>query len=306
MNQTVKKIVCILLTLGMLLSLGVPCTAAAEQTDEDAPVLLMLGDSIPAAFGIRNPEEASYGRIVADTNRYVYRNIARTAMDSTELLDFIELYAVWDRELNGWHGVKDYIAEADIICLSIGANDYFDHPDVEKLLAAALFGVNRKTLDALADRYYENLCAIIDWIVTLNPDAVVLMQTVYCVWYGLAANANRACAKRINAKIEQYDREHPGRIQICDISPTMHRKPQNLASDCAHPNARGNVAIAKVVLQKLYDLGLGSETEPVVNVPGEDWNYFDEYSDDPTKVLFLTALVMLATGNGVNIVRLFR
>ena len=131
------------------------------------------------------------------------------------------------------------------------------------------------------------------------------MQTLYSVWYGLGAIANRACSKRVNAMIEKYDREHPGRIHICDISSAMHGKPRNLADDCVHPNAQGNVAIARILLQKLFDLGLGSETEPVVNVPGEDWNYFTTYYGEK-KGMLLAALAMLATGNGVNVFRLFR
>ena len=306
MKNKIKKTVSILLAIGMLLSCLIPCCAAAAQDDTDEPLFLLLGDSIPDAFGIRNRDEACYGRIVADTDHFRYRNLGRTAMDSAELLNFIDIYGVWDSDARKYIDVKEYIAQADIICISIGANDYFDHPDCEKLLVGALFGVNRKTLDAIADQYYENLCAIMGRIRSLNPDVTVLVQTVYCVWYGLAANANRACSRRVNAMIERYDREHPGDICICDVSPAMNRQPQNLADDCAHPNARGNVAIAGVVLQTLYDLGLGSETEPVVNVPGEDWNFFEEYTEKRSDALLLTALVMLVTGNGVNIFRLFR
>ena len=302
-----KKIVCILLSICLLAPVCMfPAGAESAADREDTPVFLLMGDSIPDAYGIRNRDEACYGRIVADTNGYIYRNLGRTAMDSAELIDLIELYAVWDRELHGWRNVSDYIAEADIICLSIGGNDFFDREDTAKLLAGSLFGVNRKELDAIADQYYENLCKIIDLYNSINPDAVILVQTLYCAWYGLAANANRACSKRVNKMIEKFDREHPDRIHICDVAPAMRFKPQNLADDCVHPNARGNVAIAEVVLQTLYDLGLGAETTPVVNVPGEDWNYFTAYSDKRAKGLMLAALVMIATGNGVNVFRLFK
>lgn len=301
-----KKLVCVLLTLALLASLCIPCAAADTPQENNRPVLLLMGDSIPDAFGIDNRDEACYGRIVADTNGYIYRNIGRTATDSQELIDLIELYALWDKERNGWRNVTDYIAEADIICLSIGANDFFDREDTVKLLVGALFGVNRKTMDAIAAQYYENLCKIIDLIHGVNPDAVVLVQTVYYMWYGLAANANRACSDRVNAMIEKYDRAHPGRIHICDVSPAMYRKPQNLADDCVHPNAAGNVAIAGVVLQTLYDLGLGTETTPVVNVPGVDWNYFEDCFDKRSTARFVTAVAMIATGNGVNVLRLLR
>jgi hypothetical protein len=282
------------------------CASAENvQTNAEQPVFLLMGDSIPDAYGIENRDEACYGRIVADTDHFVYRNIGRTAMDSTELIDFINLYAVWDHEKNGWHNVRDYIAEADILCLSIGGNDFFDREDTAKLLVGALFGVNRKTMDAIAERYYDNLCMILDEIRAVNPDAVVIVQKIYRAWYGFAAIAYRAMTKRINGMIDRYDSAHPGRIAVCDLQSAMYGKPRNLADDCVHPNASGNVAIAEVLLQTLYDLGLGTETVPVVNVPGEDWNYFTEYYGQKKGAL-LAAVVMLATGNGVNVFRLFR
>ena len=302
-----RRVACVLLAVSLLLSFCALCAGAEDApSDTDKPVFLLMGDSIPDAYGIDNRDEASYGRIVADTNGYVYRNIGRTATDSAELVDLIENYALWDKERNGWRNVTDYIAEADIICLSIGANDYFDQDDeTVKLLVGALFGVNKKEMDAIAAQYYTNLCRIIELIRENNPDTEILVQTLYSVWYGLAGNANRACAKRVNGMIEKYDREHPDTIHICDISPAMNRKPQNLADDCAHPNANGNVAIAEVVLQKLYDLGLGTETTPVVHVAGTDWNYFTTYYGE-SKGKFLAAVVMIATGNGVNVFRLFK
>lgn len=300
-----RRIVCILLAASMLASFCTLFTLAADTPDTDRPVLLLMGDSIPDAYGIDNRDEACYGRIVADTDGYVYRNIGRTATDSAELLDLIRNYALWDRERNGWRNVTDYIDEADIICLSIGANDYFDQDDTAKLLVGALFGVNRKTMDAIAEQYYDNLCMILDEIRAVNPDAVVIVQKIYRAWYGFAAIAYRAMTKRINGMIDRYDREHPGRIAVCDLQSAMYGKPRNLADDCVHPNASGNVAIAEVLLQTLYDLGLGTETVPVVNVPGEDWNYFTEYYGKGKGAL-LAAVVMLATGNGVNVFRLFR
>ncbi len=301
-----KKIVCILLCICLLTSCLMLCASAENvQTNAEQPVFLLMGDSIPDAYGIENRDEACYGRIVADTDHFVYRNIGRTAMDSTELIDFINLYAVWDHEKNGWHNVRDYIAEADILCLSIGGNDFFDREDTAKLLVGALFGVNRKTMDAIAERYYDNLCMILDEIRAVNPDAVVIVQKIYRAWYGFAAIAYRAMTKRINGMIDRYDSAHPGRIAVCDLQSAMYGKPRNLADDCVHPNASGNVAIAEVLLQTLYDLGLGTETVPVVNVPGEDWNYFTEYYGQKKGAL-LAAVVMLATGNGVNVFRLFR
>ena len=301
--KTIRKLTAILLSIVMLTALLIQTAAGADTEQADEPVFLLLGDSIAEAYGIWNRDEACYGRIVADTDHFLYRNLAYAGADSADLLEDIDY---WEDAESSWYNLKTRIKEADIICMCIGANDFFNRPDTDKLLVGALFGVNKAKLDAIADQYYENLCAIMDRITTLNPDAVILVQTVYCIWYGLAANANRALSERVNAMIEKYDRTHPGVIHICDVAPAMNGQPQNLADDCVHPNARGNVAIARVILQTLYDLGLGTETEPSVNVPGVDCHFFMDRFGRDTKGMLLTALVMLITGNGANIMRLFR
>lgn len=280
-----KKIIALLLCAVLAAGCCVPAIAAEEPLR-----YLLLGDSIAEGYGIENPDEACYGRIVADTNGYFYENYARVAMDSSELLDRISAQT-------GYFYIRNAIADADIISLSIGGNDYFDHPDVYNLAVGAFFMINGKELDAIADQYYINLCAIIDEIKALNPDVTILLQEVYCVWYGIAAHVYKACTNRVNAMIEKYDKEHPGAVYLCDVSPAMDGHPERLADDCVHPNAAGNAAIAEVVLQQLYDLGLGTETTPVINNPGVDYNFFEYYYENKTVARLLTVLVKLVTGN---------
>ena len=137
---------------------------------------------------------------------------------------------------------------------------------------------------------------------TLAPETPEeeLLQNLYCVWYGIAAHIYKACTNRVNAMIEKYDAEHPGEVILCDISSAMDRHPERLADDCVHPNAAGNVAIAEVVLQQLYDMGLGTETTPVINNPGVDYNFFEYYYENQTVARLLSALVKIATGNALK------
>ena len=282
------------LFLSALMAAGCLLPAFAE---EDQPFYLLLGDSIAEGYGIENSDEACYGRIVADTNGYHYANYARTATDSSELLDRISEGGFYDV----FYGVRNAIAGADIISLSIGSNDYFDNDDVYRLAVGAFFMINGKELDAIAENFYGNLCAIIGEIRGLNPDATILVQNVYCVWYGIAAHIYKACSNRVNAMIERYDREHPGDICICDISPAMNGHPERLADDCVHPNAAGNVAIAEIVLRQLNELGLGTQTIPVVNQPGIDYNFFEEFYENKALARLLTFLVKVLTGNAITI-----
>ncbi len=281
-----KKLLAVLLAALLAASCCLPALAA------DRPLnYLLLGDSIAEGYGVENSYDACYGRIVADTNGYGYENDARVAMDSSELLE----------RITDSYWVRYDIERADIISLSIGGNDYFDHPDVVALAGGAFFMVNGKKLDGIAEQFYENLCAIIGEIRALNPEATILLQELYCVWYGVAAHIYTACTGRVNAMIEQYDKEHPGEVVLCDISPAMDGHPERLADDCVHPNAAGNVAIAELVLRQLYDLGLGTETTPVINNPGVDYNFFEKYYDNKMTARLLTALIKLLTGNAAKL-----
>ncbi len=284
-----KKLIALVLCAALAAGCCLP--AFAETTQEEPLQYLLLGDSIAEGYGIWNSDEACYGRIVADTNGYVYCNYGLTATDSTELLERITDYAY----------IRNAVARADIISLSIGSNDYFDNPDVYKLAVGAFFMVNGKELDAIAENFYDNLCAIIDEIKGLNPDVTILLQNVYCVWYGVAAHIYKACSNRVNAVIERYAGEHPDAVQLCDIAPAMEGHPERLADDCVHPNAAGNVAIAEAVLRQLCELGLGTQTEPVVNTPGEDYNFFEYYYENKTLARLLTVLIRIVTGNLVRL-----
>lgn len=280
--------------LAMILTLSLTLALCAPAFAYEAPKrYLLLGDSITEGFGVDNPDEACYGRIVADTNGYEYENLARVATDSGDLLT----------RLNDYSYYRWAVQDADIISLSIGANDYLANENVYALAAGALFRLNDRQLDEIAEGFYENLCGIIDAIDALNPDATILLQTVYSVWYGFAANAFDSAAKRCNAVIERYAEQNPGRVVICDISPAMNGVHEHLADDCVHPNAAGNVAIARIVLAQLHDLGLGDGLEPVVNVPGVDYNLFEQMISPKFLGTFVTILVKLLTGNGVNIRR---
>ena len=59
-----------------------------------------------------------------------------------------------------------------------------------------------------------------------------------------------------------------GSIHIVDVAEAFKGHPEYIANDCVHPNAQGNVVIARVVLEKLSSLGLGKSTTPVIRYEG--------------------------------------
>lgn len=281
--KNIKKFLSVILSLCLMLSACVFFSSAAEEKT----TYLLIGDSITEGFGVKNPDEASYGKIVADTNGYEYINDAVVARDSDTLRQYVE---------SSYFMRKD-IRNADIISLSIGANDYFANDEVVSLVVGALLGTNNKQLNAIAENYYENLCAIVDEIHVLNPDVVILIQNVYTAWTGFAGKAFKAGAGRVNKMIDKYLAEHPDNgVYLCDITPAITVGSGTIASDCVHPNAKGNIEIAKIVLNKLYEMGLGTQTEPVINAKGIDYNFFEEEYGTSTGML-LTLIVKTVTGN---------
>ena len=64
--------------------------------------------------------------------------------------------------------------------------------------------------------------------------------------------------------------EHPGEILLADVAGALTDSKTDFAEDRIHPSAAGNEKIARVVLQTLFDNGLGSKTEPVINTKGID------------------------------------
>lgn len=246
----------IALVLCLLLAVCLPVFGAAAE--EDAPFYLVLGDSIGYGSGLSNPKEAVYGKIVADTNGYDYANDAIPGYTTTALLQLMQT-----------EDVKADIEKADIISISIGGNNYL-LGNMMKLMADVLVKGDDSGFAAIGEDYYADLCEIIGAIREWNPDAVILMQTLYNPQTGYTGEVYDHGTKWINDSVNRYAEEHPGEIEIVDVAARLTDHPADFAADRIHPSAAGNEKIAAAILEKLAELGLGDATEPVVNVPGRD------------------------------------
>ena len=231
-----KRLISLLLCLALAACLPV-FGAAAE---EDAPFYLVLGDSIGYGSGLSNPKEAVYGRIVADTNGYAYANDAIPGYTTQALLRLMQT-----------DNVKADIEKADIISISIGGNNFL-LGNLMQLMADVLIKGDDAGFAAIGEAYYADLCQIIGTIRALNPDAVILMQTLYNPQTGYVG--------------EVYDHG----TEWVNGSARLTEHPTDFAADRIHPSAAGNEKIAVAILEKLAELGLGEATTPVVNVPGRD------------------------------------
>ena len=254
--KTTRFLLSLLCVLTLLLSLCAPAAFAA-----DAPLqYVVLGDSIGYGAGVLNPDEACYGRIVADTNGYAYQNHAVSGNRTDHLLAHLD------------HAeVTAAVKNADIISISIGGNDYLTD-NVTGLVLDATFRNDYSQMDKITAQLKLNFAAIIEKIRGLNPDAVILMQTLYNPGKGINKAPYQAATNRLNDLIRAYLAAHPGAFTIVDVAAAFGTDRTYIAQDSIHPSARGNERIAEVILRTLKTLGLGDATVPVVLHKGVDQN----------------------------------
>lgn len=144
-----RKIAAVLLCVVMIAA-SLQCLAFAAPQDSGKLNFLVLGDSIAEGFGVENKEDAAYGKIVADTNGYNYRNLAQVANDTQDLIRKIETVDEF----------RESIAWADVINICIGSNNYLASKDVVWITIGALFGTNDEKLDEIAYGIYDDFNTI--------------------------------------------------------------------------------------------------------------------------------------------------
>ncbi len=241
-----------ILVLTLIFSCVVPAFAANEKT------YVILGDSIGAGEGIANPDEASFGKIIADTIGYKYVNDAVSGYNSEALLVHLELPSI-----------KKNIQQASLISLSIGGNDFLVDNMAALAFEAILFE-NYERFNKIADDFYDNFCKIIGKIKSYNPDAVLLVHNLYNPRMGIGREVYQQGVDRLNAVYERYLKAHPGSYYIVDDESAIGDNSAYIAVDTIHPTAQGNIQIAKAVLRTLNSIGITKKTEVVINHTGLD------------------------------------
>ena len=231
-----RKIAAVLLCVVMIAA-SLQCLAFAAPQDSGKLNFLVLGDSIAEGFGVENKEDAAYGKIVADTNGYNYRNLAQVANDTQDLIRKIETVDEF----------RESIAWADVINICIGSNNYLASKDVVWITIGALFGTNDEKLDEIAYGIYDDFNTIYSLIREINPDATLIFDNIYCAWKGLGHIPFIKAVSRINAMLNKFAAKHDD-VVIFDTSAVISHNTELLADDCVHPNTKGNVELARHML----------------------------------------------------------
>lgn len=243
------KLISLVLVVSIISGVCAVGAAAASR-----PWYLLLGDSIAYGQGLSNPQEACYGKIVANTNKYSYMNDAISGITSTVLLSLLS------EDL-----IKNDVKKADIITISIGGNDFLTKNWVGMGAKGIITG-NYKSLDPIAKTYQQNLISIVKKIRSLNSDATLIIQTIYNPHNDRYHNAFQQGVDRINNAIRAARKATNNTFEIANVGRVMDGHSEYIAVDTIHPNAAGNIAIATYMLKMLKALKLGTATTPVIKV----------------------------------------
>lgn len=250
------KALCFILALVLSLSAFAVAALAADKPLN----YLVLGDSIGWGAGISNPDQANYGKIIANTNGFSYTNDAVNGARSEDLLNLLT---------NSSKVIAD-VANADIISISIGGNDF-----LRGNMAALIVQVQQGDLTIATETIANlktNFEKIIARIKELNPDALILMQTLYNPMEGKALGyVYDTAVDMLNAMVLRYLDAHAEDYKVVDVAGAFRGVQGLIAFDNIHPNAAGNVMIAKTVQAKLYELGYADSPEIVIETEGRDW-----------------------------------
>ena len=249
--KNIKKTISLILAIVLTFSIFSVAGFAQDKLN-----YLVIGDSVTYSAGITNPVEACYGKIVADTNDYNYKNYAISGYTSENLLNYL------DNE-----EVAQAVENADIIQISIGANDFL-MCNMTYLALSGVFG-NMKPFNEVQQYFENHFTQIIQKIKTVNPDVNILIQTIYNLDF-VFPRTYKLGFEQINGTIRAYLEKNPESYTIVDVENHFKGHRDYIAADLLHPNAKGNLEIAKLTLRVLKDLGLGENTEPVIENEGID------------------------------------
>ena len=266
-----------------------------ENVDNSETKIIVLGDSI--GEGILGPtpvierDSYSYLGVVGQINGFTYRNRAISGHKSGQLLEYIS------READDTaYAPITHIMEADVIVVSILGNDLLQVGFSQYVMKALETPADYTEVDALLDESYSNIEGIVARIKELNPDAELLIQTVYNPMYPGSTtmgakdkqkvieahpevteedfyNIAGLLINRLNNVLYRYLVLHPGAFSILDVNGKfdgLYRADSNrldrlIYPDCVHPSNEGHAVIAGLLQEKLEDLGIADHDYAIAN-----------------------------------------
>lgn len=284
-----KKLIVILLCAVFCATMIVSASVVATNYQAPSGTIVFLGDSIaegvlgPAPLGER--ENYCYYAILGRTNGFRYYNRSVSGHQTHQLIDL--LY----EEDNGATMTATHIKDADVLHVSILGNDLLQNNLGETMLKYAQG--DTVVLEQILAQSVKNFAKIVERLKELNPDALLIFQTVYNPVYNNTPIIAQDVLEQIFALGRDYDDlrimgaeiltmlnsivydyldEHPGAYVIADAYKVFGEiydanpvKGQALIyTDGVHPSNYGHAVLAEITQEILIDHGFAKEA-PAIN-----------------------------------------
>lgn len=250
-----KKLFSLLLVTLLAFSLCTPAFAAEADTTK----FVLLGDSIAQGYGLGEGYtdwyDLGYGKLIADANGYDYVNHAIGGHTTYNLNARLQEEAV----------ISD-VADADIIAVSIGGNNFLLGGMYQMILEGVLFN-KYDLVDKTIAEFYVDFGLAIDKIKAINPDAHLLVQTLYNPRKDFIGKVYQRAVDLLNQTIINTAAERNGVYEIVDVYSAFGQHMEYIQKDQIHPNEAGHYVIATEYLKVLKDLGLGEAEKPLSDAP---------------------------------------
>lgn len=255
-----QKIISVVLALVMLM-----CTMslfASAQTENTKFVL--LGDSIAFGTGVSNPEVNSYGALISQANGYSYENYSVPGHTTAAMITRLQNEEV----VTG-------VADADIIAVSIGGNNFLLSGLMEMIMEALVKNDYAK-INEVVNEIYSEFNRVIDRIKEINPEAELLMQTLYNPRDDVLKEAYQHGVDGLNAQLRKILAERPGEFTIVEVGAAFSNNTDLIQSDGIHPNEQGHYVIAQEYVKVLYEMGLGTASELSTEMPATTPSFWEK------------------------------
>ncbi len=262
-----KKIICILISFLFIISnFSIPCKAADEKLD-----ILIMGDSIPYGYLLASSEK-NYGELIKDyyNGKADVTNIAVNGYSTNDLLELIEKSET-----------KEQIKNADVVIISIGANDllnvFFErYYEIVQTYSETDFAVAAQTIISDKDGFSDllndldkgtltainNIPEIKNKIATANSDTKIIFQTIYNPFESLSGNPDYTVISTLNFLLNsllfQINKEIKSLegTETADIYALFKNTgwlTTNIRNYDIHPNQLGHVSISAKIITILSE-----------------------------------------------------
>ena len=256
--------------------------------------ITLLGDSITTGYGL-SEDEMSYGDYLGSYYSSEVDNFAVNGLKTDELLVMLDEYET-----------QNSIQQADLVCISIGGNDFLsvleqavsdmggsismDNGTVSLNISSDFISKfildYSSALSAATTQASDNIKKIKDKVNEINPDAEIIMQTVYNPFDSSDEETGKLLSplktfaplylSTINNSIKEFS------PNTADIYLKFYENAYlytNMDDFDIHPNAIGHMLIAEEIIQLIGESGdFTVFSEEIYKIPQGIFSEFPDYT----------------------------